>query len=141
MNALKNIETDIETIGVSIDSREIEKDNLFIALVGENFDAHSKIQETLENGATLAIVNKDWYENNLAIAKDMPLIVVSDTLKAFHKLARFHRFRYDCNILAVAVFLLFEQIVSGVKDQPDFIHGSLAVKEPLHPLLKSHPGI
>jgi len=102
MNALKNIETDIETIGVSIDSREIEKDNLFIALVGENFDAHSKIQETLENGATLAIVNKDWYENNLAIAKDMPLIVVSDTLKAFHKLARFHRFRYDCNILAVA---------------------------------------
>lgn len=101
-DALKNIETDIETIGVSIDSREIEKDNLFIALVGENFDAHSKIQETLENGATLAIVNKDWYENNLAIAKDMPLIVVSDTLKAFHKLARFHRFRFDCNILAIA---------------------------------------
>ncbi|HOV92793.1 MAG TPA: UDP-N-acetylmuramoyl-tripeptide--D-alanyl-D-alanine ligase [Candidatus Kapabacteria bacterium] len=101
-NSLQNINLDMETIGVSIDTRDIEQGNIFIALVGENLDAHSKLQEAFDKGATLAIVNKNWYKKNIDIAKDLHLIIVKDTLNAFQRLAQFHRYRFNGNIIAVA---------------------------------------
>jgi UDP-N-acetylmuramoyl-tripeptide--D-alanyl-D-alanine ligase len=101
-NSLQNINLDMETIGVSIDTRDIEQGNIFIALVGENLDAHSKLQEAFDKGATLAIVNKNWYKKNIDIAKDLHLIIVKDTLNAFQRLAQFHRYRFNGDIIAVA---------------------------------------
>lgn len=101
-NSLQNINLDMETIGVSMDTRDIEQGNIFIALVGENLDAHSKLQEAFDKGATLAIVNKNWYKKNIDIAKDLHLIIVKDTLNAFQRLAQFHRYRFNGDIIAVA---------------------------------------
>jgi UDP-N-acetylmuramoyl-tripeptide--D-alanyl-D-alanine ligase len=101
-NSLQNINLEIETVGVSIDSREVEESNIFIALVGENIDAHTKLNDAFDNGAALAIVNKDWYEKNEETYKDFPLIKVKDTLRAFHRLAQFHRYKFNGKIIAVA---------------------------------------
>ncbi|HRT67697.1 MAG TPA: Mur ligase family protein, partial [Bacteroidota bacterium] len=101
-SSLQNIDLKIETTGVSIDTREIEQGNIFIALVGDNIDAHSKLQEAFDKGAALAIVNKDWYEKNINYMQNLPLILVKDTLKAFQRLAQFHRYKFNSDIIAVA---------------------------------------
>jgi len=101
-SSLQNIDLKIETTGVSIDTREIEQGNIFIALVGDNIDAHSKLQEAFDKGAALAIVNKDWYEKNINYIENLPLILVKDTLKAFQRLAQFHRYKFNSDIIAVA---------------------------------------
>lgn len=101
-NSLNNIDLEIETTGVSIDSREIEPGNIFIALVGEHFDAHTKINEAIQKGASLAIVNKSWFDTNFNEIKDLPLIKVNNTFRALHKIAQFHRYKYNGNIIAIA---------------------------------------
>ena len=59
---------------VSTDSRTIQNDQLFIALVGENFDAHNFV-ESIENKAAAALVHQK-------INCDLPQIIVEDTLKS-----------------------------------------------------------
>ncbi len=58
---------------VSTDSRTVQKDQLFIALVGENFDAHDFIA-SITNKAAAVFVHKK-------MDCDIPQIIVEDTLK------------------------------------------------------------
>ena len=44
--------------GVSIDSRKIKKDQLFVAIEGPNFDGHDYVAEAFEKGSAGAIVEK-----------------------------------------------------------------------------------
>jgi len=64
---------------ISTDSRSVQKNQLFIALVGENFDAHNFVVG-LENKAAAALVHKK-------IDCDLPQIVVDDTLQSLGRLA------------------------------------------------------
>lgn len=101
-DALKNIKLRWKCRGVSIDSRTIEPQNLFIALKGQNIDAHTKVFEALEKGASACVVNKSWYDENFSGIKKLPLIVVENTLKALGKLAQHHRRRFNIPIVAIA---------------------------------------
>ena len=58
---------------VSTDSRTVQKDQLFIALVGENFDAHDFIA-SIKNKAAAVFVHKK-------MDCKIPQIIVEDTLK------------------------------------------------------------
>ena len=44
--------------GVSTDSRSTEKQNLFVALSGPNFDGHNFVTTAIEQGAVAVIVAK-----------------------------------------------------------------------------------
>jgi len=44
--------------GVSISSKEIKKDNLFIAIKGKNNDGHKYVKEAIKNGASYCVVEK-----------------------------------------------------------------------------------
>ncbi len=44
--------------GVSIDSRKVKKDQLFVAIEGPNFDGHDYVAEAFEKGSVGAIVEK-----------------------------------------------------------------------------------
>ena len=59
---------------VSTDSRTVQNDQLFIALVGENFDAHDFIA-SIENKAAAVFVHKK-------MDCEIPQIIVEDTLKS-----------------------------------------------------------
>ena len=48
---------------ISIDSRKIEKETVFFAFSGENFDAATKAEDAIQNGAGAVIVEKKEYEN------------------------------------------------------------------------------
>lgn len=71
--------------GVNTDTRTIAKDQMFIALKGENFDGNSFALQALEAGAKYAVVNES------VKADDPRLIKVKDTLETLKALAAYHR--------------------------------------------------
>lgn len=71
--------------GVNTDTRTIAKDQMFIALKGENFDGNSFALQALEAGAKYAVVNESVQ------ADDPRLIKVKDTLETLKALAAYHR--------------------------------------------------
>lgn len=80
---------------VSIDTRKIEADSLFVAIKGEHFDANTFAEEALEKGAAYVIIdNNDYYI-------DKRTILVDDSLIALQQLAKFHREYLKLPIIAL----------------------------------------
>ncbi|HEU0136797.1 MAG TPA: Mur ligase family protein, partial [Flavobacterium sp.] len=70
---------------LSIDTRKIEKDSLFVAIKGDRFDANTFAAEALQKGAAYVVIdNSDYYI-------DERTIIVTDSLLALQQLAKFHR--------------------------------------------------
>lgn len=80
--------------GVSTDTRGITKDDLFVALRGDRFDAHRFLDQAIAAGAS-ALLAAD--ESGLASARaaDVSYVIASDTLVALGALGSFHRERME----------------------------------------------
>ncbi|MFC0472633.1 UDP-N-acetylmuramoyl-tripeptide--D-alanyl-D-alanine ligase [Halalkalibacter kiskunsagensis] len=76
--------TPVEVVGVSTDTRTIQEGNLYIPLVGENFNGHDFVRAAVEDGAVGAL----WQKNQPNPPADIPLIYVEDTLLALQDLAK-----------------------------------------------------
>lgn len=72
---------------VTTDSRNVNKDDLFVALVGENFDGHAYCKIALEKGAAAVVVRK----SNSELPPDAIVIEVNDTLAAYQQIAHAYR--------------------------------------------------
>src|SRR5215468_3833413 len=83
---------------VSTDSRTIKSGDLFVALRGENFDAHNFIESAAKSGASGAIVDRNWNGN---IPKNFALIRAADTLEAYQELAANYRRSLALKVLAI----------------------------------------
>ena len=80
---------------VITDSRIKEKNALFFALKGENFDGNKFVSQALENGCKYAVVD----DENLS---DTPnCIYVPDTLKTLQELARHHRKTFKIPVIGI----------------------------------------
>jgi UDP-N-acetylmuramoyl-tripeptide--D-alanyl-D-alanine ligase len=84
--------------GMSIDTRMLEKGNVFFALQGENRDGHAFVEAALKAGAGAAVVTSANVEN---LQSHGPLYVVDDVLKAMENLGRASRARMQGRVLAV----------------------------------------
>lgn len=73
--------------GVSIDSRSVEKGDVFFALHGELHDGHDFIEDALAKGASLIIAEEGYRER---FSHSLPSIYVEDSLAAFSHLAHLH---------------------------------------------------
>ena len=82
---------------VSIDTRTLKKGDLFFALRGTKYDAHEFLEQAVEKGASGLVVSKD----DLSLKSSVPIIKVSDTLKALAKLAAYNRKENDVFIIGV----------------------------------------
>ena len=80
---------------VSTDTRKIEKDSLFIALKGDNFDANTFAKEAIEKGAKYVIIDNPNY------TIDERTILVEDSLIALQELAKYHRTYLGIPIIAL----------------------------------------
>ncbi|MCB1180884.1 MAG: UDP-N-acetylmuramoyl-tripeptide--D-alanyl-D-alanine ligase [Chlamydiia bacterium] len=69
--------------GVAIDSRRVKSGDLFFALKGERVDGHDFIHEAASNGASGAVVERE-YSREVAL----PLLKVNGVLLALQTLAR-----------------------------------------------------
>ncbi len=81
---------------ISIDSRKIEKGTIFIAFSGENFDAATKAEDAIQNGAAAVIVERKEYENI-----DKKIFYVPSTLDFLQNLALFHRRQLQIPIIGL----------------------------------------
>ena len=86
-----------EVKGVFIDSRNIEPNELFIAIKGENFDGHDFVSKVAERGIKVIVVHRTVKIEN----RDVAVIRVRDTVKALGALARFHRLRFDIPVVGL----------------------------------------
>lgn len=82
--------------GVTTDSRKVEKDNLFIPLVGERFDGHNYIEQCYNNEAAVCLTQKPIPEIENATA-----ILVDDTGKALKDLAAWHRQKHIIPVVGI----------------------------------------
>lgn len=90
--------------GVSIDSRKISAENLFIAVQGDVHDGHRFIGSVIEKGIGGCVI--DQKKLNMLPASEMKdsgrvCIAVDDTRRALGDLAAFHRRRIPVSIVAV----------------------------------------
>jgi UDP-N-acetylmuramoyl-tripeptide--D-alanyl-D-alanine ligase len=88
---------DLRASGVSIDSRTLQRGDLFVAIRGERADGHKFVAAAFEKGAAAAIVE----EACEAPAPAHPLFRAPDTLEALNALGRAARQRTSARVLAV----------------------------------------
>ena len=74
---------------ISTDSRDVDENTLFIALVGERFDAHDFVDDVLKKGVKAVVSSKN-------IGDDERIIYVENTGKALLDIA--HGYRKMFNI-------------------------------------------
>ncbi|MBM3840370.1 MAG: UDP-N-acetylmuramoyl-tripeptide--D-alanyl-D-alanine ligase [Verrucomicrobia bacterium] len=83
---------------VCTDSRQLQANDLFVALEGERFDGHDFLPEVFKNGACAAIVNQAKVPRG---SEKCALIGVSNTRQALGRLAA--RYRKDFALPFIAV--------------------------------------
>jgi UDP-N-acetylmuramoyl-tripeptide--D-alanyl-D-alanine ligase len=86
---------------VVTDSRQVQVGDLFVAIVGEKFDAHDYFVEVARKGAVAAVVARSKAGQASSLAQAVGLIAVDDTRVALGKLAA--RYRHDFNVPVVAI--------------------------------------
>lgn len=80
---------------VSTDTRQIEKDSVFFALKGENFDANNFALQAIEKGAQLAVVD------NIDLPAHDQLIQVDDVLHTLQQVAAYHRSLFNIPVIGI----------------------------------------
>src|SRR5437016_458123 len=83
---------------ISTDSRTLKHGELFVALRGENFDAHSFVESVAKAGAAGAIVDSNWTDKT---PENFALIRAEDTLQAYQNLAANYRKSLPLKVVAI----------------------------------------
>lgn len=79
---------------VSTDTRQLQKDDLFVALKGESFDAHEFIPQARATGAAGALVSR-------RLDDPLPQVMAQDSLLALQSFGAQWRSRFDIPVVAV----------------------------------------
>lgn len=81
--------------GVAHDTRNVERGDLFAAIVGERLDGHRFLQEAARRGAKAALVSKPVRRAKI------DQVLVKDTTKALGQLGRAQRLQWNGPVVAV----------------------------------------
>lgn len=81
--------------GVTIDSRKVKKDYIFIAIKGERVDGHTFIEQALKKGA-LCVICEERPER-----AGGPFILVNSTLQALQDIGEFYRKNLDIKVVGI----------------------------------------
>lgn len=85
----------LSSTGVCIDSRKVEKNNIFFAIRGENFDGNAYAAAAMKKGACIAIIdNKDYYDGQR-------YILVEDSLASLQEIAKIHREQHQIPLIGL----------------------------------------
>jgi len=84
---------------VQIDSRGINKNCIFVAIKGDKYDGHNFIPDAIKNGAGAVVIDERKFRkfHNLEI----PVITVSDTIKAFGEIAQVWRAKLNAKVISI----------------------------------------
>lgn len=96
MNAASFYPLFLQCEKVTIDSRKIEKNDIFFAFSGETFNAATLAEDAIIKGALAVIVEQKQFEN---VEKN--IFYVSSTLDFLQELATYHRDKLNIPIIAL----------------------------------------
>ncbi|MGF1541730.1 MAG: UDP-N-acetylmuramoyl-tripeptide--D-alanyl-D-alanine ligase [Pleurocapsa sp.] len=82
--------------GVTTDTRTLQAGDLFVALVGDQFDGHDFTDTAISRGAAALIVSRP-----LSLSPEIPQFIVTDTLQAYQQIASWWRDRFEIPIIGV----------------------------------------
>ncbi len=85
---------DVAVSNINTDSRTVRPGELFLALIGENFDGHEFIDQAIANGAAAVLVSKP-------VSVKVPVIMVEDTLWAYGQIAALHRSKFKIPMVGI----------------------------------------
>ncbi len=90
---------DTEASGISTDTRDLRPEQAFIALVGDNHDAHNFLPHALKIGAPILVVEEGREPRD--VPRNTTVIAVTDTTAALMDLAAWHRTRLEGTVIGV----------------------------------------
>lgn len=79
--------------GVSIDSRTVKPNELYVAITGKKFDGSEFANAAYDAGALAALSERE--------IKDVPYILTDDSVSAFQNLAAYYRGLFDIPVIGV----------------------------------------
>ncbi len=85
---------------ICIDTRKIERDNIYLAINGERFNGNKFVVEAFEKGASIAIVDEILFDTK-EIKQGKTVIKVENSEKALLDLASFYRKKLGIKIIGV----------------------------------------
>lgn len=83
-----------EIAGAVTDSRQVQKDYLFIPIKGARVDGHDFIPQVFEKGALVVL-------SDHALDVQEPYILVNSTTEAMKKIAAFYRTQLNCKVVGI----------------------------------------
>lgn len=83
-----------------IDTRKVEKDNVFLAIKGANFNGNDFAIKALESGASVAIIDEVKFDEQDAQGKGT-IIKVKNTREALLNLSKFYREKLGLKVVGV----------------------------------------
>lgn len=81
------------------DSRQVKKGDVFIAVKGETHDGHAFVEKAVDNGASCAIVSREWAREHPDI--DIPLILVDEPVAALQRWAAWRRDKLNVRVVGI----------------------------------------
>ena len=93
--------SDREITEIVIDSREVKKDYLFIAIIGEKQDGHQFLKQAAKNGAAAVIVDRE-IKGDFVEKHELAVLKVDDTTRALQDIAHNYRKSFE-NLKVIAV--------------------------------------
>lgn len=127
----KLLEHFLGSAGVSIDSRTILADEIFFAIKGENFDGHAYVNDVLQKGAKLAVIDDSQY------VVEGKTHLVPSVLRSLQDLAHAYRLKLDVPVLAITGS-------NGKTTTKELIHAALSTHYNVHTTagnLNNHLGV
>ena len=88
--------SEISISSLSSDSRQIQKDSMFAAIKGENFDGHDYIDQAIENGASNILVDTSYKGKN-----PFPLSRTKNVRKTLALMSAIYHSEQPDNIIAI----------------------------------------
>ncbi|MBX9703193.1 MAG: UDP-N-acetylmuramoyl-tripeptide--D-alanyl-D-alanine ligase [Silvanigrellaceae bacterium] len=94
--------TQNQIFAATTDSRKVQKNDLFIAIAGEQYDGHNFVAQALKQGACCALVSLPWL-NQCSLNKNEKemCLGVPDPLLAFREIAFFFRKRFSFPVMGI----------------------------------------
>jgi UDP-N-acetylmuramoyl-tripeptide--D-alanyl-D-alanine ligase len=86
--------------GISIDSRTVDSENLFVAIEGEYHDGHDFIEEAVRRKCSGIMVNSRYQKADLW-REQVPVVIVPDTHQSLLELAGWYRQKLKAAFVAV----------------------------------------
>lgn len=84
---------------VSIDSRNVKQDSLFVAIKGDKFDGHNFVCDAVNAGVSAIVIDENKADKFKGL--NIPVVTVKDTTVALGDLAKVWRSKLNTKIIAI----------------------------------------